>query len=373
MARRVLMTASTWSHLRHFHLPYLRRFQAEGWEVHAACGGEPEPLDGVDRYLPLPFEKRMASPRNFRAASILRKVIRQGDYSLIITHTALAAFFTRLAVLRMRERPAVVCVVHGYLFDDSTPAAKRAVLVAAERLTAPVTDLLLTMNRWDCEFARRNRLGRRVEYIPGMGVDFQALESQQGDGEALRREYGIPEGAFVLLYPAEFSRRKNQETLLRALALLPERAVLVLAGSGRELGACKALAEELGLSGRVFFPGQLVEMAPWYRLADAAVTASRSEGLPFNVMEAMDMGLAVVASAVKGHTDLIVHNENGLLYEYSDAEDCARQIRALMSSAELRRRLGGCAREQVQKYGLDTVFPQVWGMYLQEERAPVGV
>lgn len=59
---------------------------------------------------------------------------------------------------------------HGYLFDDSTPLLKRTLLLSAERMTAPVTDWLLTMNRQDEQIARRYRLGRHIVPTPGMGI-----------------------------------------------------------------------------------------------------------------------------------------------------------------------------------------------------------
>ena len=141
------------------------------------------------------------------------------------------------------------------------------------------------------------RLGREVEMIPGIGVDFAALEKDAGGETSVsRKSLGIARDAFVLIYPAEFSARKSQSVLIRAMTYLPEDTVLVLCGDGSELDKCRALAGELKLDKRVLFPGRVEHMAAWYALADAAVTASRSEGLPFNVMEAMYCGLPVVAS-----------------------------------------------------------------------------
>lgn len=360
MTRKVLFTASTFSHIQNFHLPYLEHFRAGGWVVHVACGGQAVPIPHADRVISLPFKKQMHSPKNLQAAAMLRKEIQREGYDLISTHTSLAAFFTRLAVKGMKDRPAVVNTVHGYLFDDDTPALKRGILLAAERFTAPQTDLLLTMNQWDHELVRRYRLGKRTANIPGMGVDFSRFDRESPEaGPALRVEWGIPQDAFVLICPAEFSQRKNQAVLIQALAELPERAVLALPGQGALLEQCKALAARLGLEKRVVFPGQVGNMAPWYAMADAAASASRIEGLPFNIMEAMYCGLPVAASAVKGHTDLIAHGETGLLYPFGDAAACAGALRTLMDSETLRRDLGRAARENVRQYALDQALPQV--------------
>lgn len=364
VARKVLFTASTYSHIVNFHLPYLRRFQEEGWRVYAACGGTAMPIPCADEVIHLPFEKSMFSPGNFKAASILRGKIRREGFALVSTHTSLAAFFTRLALRGLKERPLVANMVHGYLFDDGTPRLKRAVLLEAERLTAPATELVLTMNRWDYEAAKRYKLGREVANIPGVGVDFSRLDRVARDArESARKSLGIPENAFVLLYAAEFSARKSQSVLIRAMERLPEGVVLVLAGDGTARAECEALSQKLGVAGRVRFPGHVKDMGACYAMADAAVSASRSEGLPFNVMEAMYAGLPVVASGVKGHTDLISDGVSGLLYPYGDEQAFAERVLKLLDSEGLRMELAAHARENVEQYSIERVFPTVWGQY----------
>ena len=364
MTNKVLFTASTFSHILNFHVPYLKWFRDRGWSVHVACGGEPAPIPDVDRVVVLPLKKSMASTENLRAAALLRRLIRKEAYDLISTHTSLAAFFTRLAVKGMRQRPLVVNTVHGYLFDGDASAVKRRILLLAERMTAAQTDLLMTMTQWDFQLAQKEKLGRRVVHIPGMGVDFSRLEGYgSSDGLALRRKWGIPDKAFVMIYPAEFSGRKSQAVLIRAMTKLPAGCVLVLPGQGALLEECRAMARQLELTGRVIFPGQVVGMGPWYAAADAAVSASRSEGLPFNVMEAMHCGLPVVASRVKGHTDLIRDGAAGLLYPYGNADACAAAIRSLMNSASLRRELGRSAKENAEQYSLERVLPEIVRRY----------
>ncbi|NCE66450.1 glycosyltransferase, partial [Pseudoflavonifractor sp. 524-17] len=364
MSRKVLYTASTYSHIAHFHLPYLREFQRAGWEVHIACAGAPEAAPDTDKSIALPFKKQMGAPDNFRAARMLRGIIRAGGYELIVTHTSLASFFTRLAVKGMRPRPRLINMVHGYLFDDDTPLLKRQLLLNAERFTAPETDLVLTMNQYDYGAAKKYRLGKQVDNIPGIGVDFGRLDGDRNREAAIsRQDLGISPKAFVLIYAAEFSRRKSQDVLLRAMTYLPEETVLILCGDGAELERCRALAKGCGVDRRVLFPGRVQNMAAWYALADAAVTASRSEGLPFNVMEAMYCGLPVVASRVKGHTDLIEDGTTGLLYDYSDGKACAGKIRCLMNSPALRDMLAANARQSVARFDLSRVLSTVLTAY----------
>jgi glycosyltransferase EpsD len=146
--------------------------------------------------------------------------------------------------------------------------------------------------------------------------------------------------------------------------LLPERVTLVLAGQGALLEACRTLAQTLGVQDRVVFPGFVQPAEPWFVMADAVLSTSRSEGLPFNLMEAMYAGRPVAASAVKGHTDLIRDGENGLLFPFSDADACAAAIARLERDPALCARLGAAAHADAQQYRLERVFPLVWEQYL---------
>ena len=350
---KVLITASTFSHIVSFHLPYVRRFRELGWEVHIACGGAPRDIPGADRLVQLTLEKKLTAPGNLRASAILRRLMRENAYDLVLTHTSLAAFFTRFAELGLHQHPPTVNVVHGYLFDDNTPPLKAALLRSAEHLTAPVTDLLLTMNRYDYDWAVSHHAGKMVHMIPGIGVpDLSADISVTGH-----------EG-FVLIYPAEFSERKTQSMLIRAMQLLPDCVKLVLPGSGALLDECRELSEHLGVSKRVYFPGHVDNVRELLCSSDAAVTASRSEGLPFNVMEAMQCALPVIASDVKGNTDLVQDGVTGLLFPFNDEAVFAQCVKRLMEDRATAAQMGQNGRAAVGKYELDNVLDMVMAEYL---------
>ena len=367
---KVLFTASTYSHIVNFHRPYLAAFRQLGWTVEVACGGTPMEIPEAHRVVYIPFEKEMLSPRNITAWRQLRRLMKEEGYDLVSCHTSLASFFTRMAMRGLKNRPKVACVAHGYLFGEENSATKNLLLSTAEGLAAPVTDLLITMNSWDTGYAMAHKLGKKIVEVPGIGLDTDRLRPVSGqERAALRAEWGIAEGDILLLYAAEFSGRKSQQVLIRAMTRLPEQVKLALPGQGVLREACMALAEELGVAGRVLFPGQ-VQMARWYGAADLAASASRSEGLPFNIMEAMYCGLPVVASRVKGHTDLLEESGAGLLYPYGDWAACAGCVQELLQDRELAKRMGERGRQAVQAYTLDRVQPVVMAQY--ETLAPLG-
>lgn len=361
---KILYVASSFGHLASFHQPYLQWFARQGYQVHAAAGGTPCDLEGVSRYIPLPFEKSMFSPKNLAALWALYRLMRTEHYRMISLHTSLAAFFARLAVFPLgKRRPCVLNTVHGYLFDAKTGRSKRMLLLGAERLTAPVTDWLLTMNRQDADIARQYGLGKHQAFTKGMGVDFTRFTSPKpGQREELRRKLGLKPSDLVLIYAAEFSKRKNQAMLIEAMRSLPEQVVLLLPGRGDLREACRMQAGKAGLTDRVRFPGFVQDMENWYRASDICVSSSRIEGLPFNLMEAMACGLPVVASDIKGHQDLIQAGENGLLYPFGDAGAFANAVRC-MQDTKVRQRMGEAARDSVQQFDIVKVFPELTALY----------
>jgi len=363
MSRRVLVVASTFGHIANFHLPYIAGLKEAGFELHVACGGKRMNIPGTGRLVELPLEKRILSMKNLKAAKILHRLYHESDYKLIIMHTSLAAFYVRLALAGMRHRPRTVNVVHGYLFDEKSRGIKPVLLEMAERMLAPLTDCALTMNAYDLRWARENRAAKRVHFIPGMGVDEEKLR-----GKAIRSEYGLSDDDFVLIYPAEFSKRKNQELLIRALPRLPEKVKLVLPGDGDRLDMCRMLAEKLGVSGRVVFTNYVHNIAALLGISDAAVSASRSEGLPFNVAEAMLCGLPVIASSAKGNTELVEDGVNGFLYEYGDLNGFVKAVERLIDNPTMRQNMGTRGREKAAEYTLKHAYPLVMGEYLSEVR-----
>ena len=365
MAKKILYAASTFGHLKTFHIPYLNELLAQGNEVHVMGAGDPVGLpDGVTA-IPMPFEKKMTSLGNFKCAYRIRNLIRKEEYDLVSVHTSLAAFFTRLGILFSGRKPWVINTVHGYLFDENTPWKKRIVLLAAEKLTRPVTNVVAVMNRQDEQIAQKYRLYQdQLILIDGMGIDVARFEKNDktiAAVQALQREYFLSPQEFVMVCAAEFSDRKNQMFLVRAMQRLKQEGLpcrLILVGDGERFERTKSLAVQLSVRKEIRFPGYTRELAPYFYLADASVSASRIEGLPFQIMEAMACGLPVIASRVKGHEDLVEPDVNGLLFDFDDEGMFCQAVRRLYEDKKLREQMGQAGKKKVQRYRLETVLPE---------------
>ena len=372
--RKVLYAASTFGHLRSFHLPYIKALRADGFDVTLLAGGDPVAAgmpQGV-RCIPADFVKSMSSPRNFAVAREVSRLQLRERFDIVLTHTSLAAFFVRLGILGAVQRdkgarPRVVNTVHGYLFDGAASFLRRAALLAAERLCAGVTDQIVVMNRQDAIIAREHRLCRgQVVETPGMGVVLDGLHPASAcERASARRALGMRDDAFVCLCVAEFSQRKNQRLLIEALPNLSERVILALPGKGSEQQACLNLARELGVEGRVSMPGHLdaAGLALWRAASDVCVSASRYEGLPFHVVEAFACGLPAVLSSVKGHVDLVDPSVNGLLFNQGDAAGFCSCVERLLADPALLVEMGEHAVATSARYSLSHVFKPLLAVY----------
>ena len=375
MSKKMLFTASTQSHIDNFHLPYLNAFEEMGWEV--------------TPYV-LPVSKRFFSVKNLAAINTTRKLINKEKFDIISSQSTLAGIVTRLAVLlckkSLREKMKVFHTAHGYLFNDDNGLKKWAYLLP-EMICSRATDVLMVMNHEDLDIARKYKLCKKTEnihYINGMGIDLSRFQTAEGKPLQCTKEqkeaFGIAEDDFVFVYAAEFSKRKNHELLLRGFADAvkqleeqgfdrtedrnkPKNQKLVLAGDGILLEKIKTLATNLGIRDRVIFLGYIKNVHELYPCCDVAVSTSKIEGLPFNIMEAMACGLPVIASDIKGHRELVEHGVNGLLFNINDPSMMVHQLVEVFQDEKFRRKCKENTVEQVKLLSNEHVFPDVMGIY----------
>lgn len=316
-SKKILYVASTSEHLDRFHRDYILALRSEGYAVETLARGS--------RDYDIPFEKRIFSLKNLLLIPKIRRIIRRGGYRAIILNTSLASFYTRLACPK-RNRPRTVNIVHGYLFSEGDLSLKSLILLTAERLLRHKTDAILTMNAEDTRLAEKFRLTKgEILEIRGMGAE---IRRQITPPEAIRQEF-FKNGAFVLTFVGELSKRKNQRLLIEALKIikkdLPE-AVLCLVGDGNERENLERLAASLGLRESVLFVGKRQDACDFIRAADVYVSAAKIEGLPFNIIEAMGAAKTVVASRIKGHADIIDDGRDGFLFDAENAESLANTV-----------------------------------------------
>ncbi len=374
--KKILFAASTLSHIENFHVPYLNEFKKQGYIVHIM--GKPNNKSDIayaDKLIPIHFEKSMFSIKNFSIAFKIAKIIKEEKYDIVNIHTSLAAFFVRIGIMLSLKKPSLVInTVHGYLFDYNSSFLKRSILLLAEKFTKCVTDIIIVMNSEDYDIARKHKLYKKNIYkINGMGINLSKFPSISHEEKLLLREkFNFSENDFLLVYVAEFSKRKNQIFLLKSISNLVNNGFkdikLVLLGDGQFFDELKTYSSALNIGNNVFFIGYSKDTCTYYQLSDVCVSSSRIEGLPFNIMEAMSVGLPIVASKVKGHTDLVIQEENGFLFEYDSIDEFCSYIKTLYQNKNLQYKMQFNSHELAKNYSLDSVLQNTINIILNESK-----
>ena len=302
---KILFVASTMVHIKNFHLPYIEEFKNQGHTVLTLASGNEADFN-------IPFKKKTLSLKNLMLASKIKGIIKREAFDVIYLHTTLAAFYVRLALKGMKNRPYVINTVHGYLFSRNESGLKKRIYLKCEKILRKQTDDIVVMNEEDMLIARENNLCLNKTYkINGMGFS-----------PRFTNEEVATKNSKSLTFVGEISKRKNQEFLVRALPYLPN-ATLTLVGDGEIRHRIEALAKNLGVENRVNITGFTKNVASYLASTDIYVSASTIEGLPFNILEAMAQGLPIVASSIKGHVDLLPQNS---LYTPNNLDEFIRKV-----------------------------------------------
>ena len=138
----------------------------------------------------------------------------------------------------------------------------------------------------------------------------------------------------VVLTIGRLDGQKGYQYLLAAAAQVPD-ALFVIAGEGPERATYEALVRDQGLHDRVTFLGHRDDIPELLASCDLFVLPSLFEGLPLVVLEAMAAGKPLVASAIGGTSEAVVHGETGLLVPPADPEALSTAIRSILVDPEL--------------------------------------
>jgi glycosyltransferase involved in cell wall biosynthesis len=285
--------------------------RARGWEPVVAG-----PRDGTlfDRFTAAGIEIVEVATNRLRPDALLTlmRLVHGRRIRLVHSHGKGAGLHGRLAA-RMLGVPAVH-TFHGLHFERY-PAPLRGAYLALERRLSRWTATVVSVSRaQEREALALNLFPRAISRVILNGVDIAALNAEALDRPDARAALGLEPGAVVVGCAARFDEVKRLDLLLKAAAAVTtSRLTVALVGSGAEDRRLRALASSLGLDGRVKFAGEVPSAARLFRAFDVYAAPSRKEGLPLAVLEAMALGVPVIASDIPGHREVLGDACEGLV------------------------------------------------------------
>ena len=370
--KKILYVASKVKlHINLFHTPFFKKLNEDGYEVHVCASNDYANKDECvipwcDVFHEVHFHRIPIHPRNVAAYFKLRRIINKEGYDIIHCHTPIGGALTRIAARRVRKNGCrVIYTAHGFHFYKGAPPLNWIIFYTAERLLARFTDIIITINQED--YIRAVKFKKcEVVKMNGVGIDVSEFSKKNDiDRLKIRRDIGIPADSCVLIFAGEMSYRKHQDFLIKVLKRIDNdlNIHLILAGEGGYLEKYKLKAVEAGVEKRVHFLGFRSDINRLMYASDIYVSASRQEGLPVNIMEAMASGLPIVCFDIRGNNDLVLDGLGGMLITLDDTEEFAAQIVELSTNEKKRRSIIEFNRVRVLAYEREMILQETMDIY----------
>ena len=317
------------------------------------------------RVEPIRMQRAIRPGRDGQALLALLGLMRRERFDVVHAHSSKAGVLGRLAA-RLSGVPAVVYTPNAFAFLGDQPFA--GVYRRIERLLGRLaTDALICVSPSELDLARRQAIApaARLVLIPNaiVAADFAPTL----DRRAARVRLNLDPDRLLIGTIGRLAPQKGVETLVRAVLRLFQEGVagsLVLAGEGELAGRVQQLAAAAGMPDRVLLLGYRTDAPLILAALDVFVLASRFEGLPYTLMEAMASGRPVVATECAGNQDLVQDGVNGLLAPVGDERALADALQRLLVDDTLRCSLGAAASETARTWGSPAeMADQVMALY----------
>lgn len=291
-------------------------FCAMGHEVIVAAGADDglmwALLDARVAKEECPTLQRALSPvKDLRAVWALRRLYRKHRPDIVHLHSSKAGMLGRMAFPPRKT----VYTVHGF---DSIRIAFRTFL-PVERLMQRRCAAIVGVSHHDVRTMAEEGIHRNVTCVYN-GIERPAASGMREDA------WAVPDGKYrkTVLCIARLSSPKRHDLFLEVAALLPEYAFVWIGN--------QTMVREH--PSNVFFLGSITQARCYCRKADLFILPSNYEGLPMVILEAMSLGLPVVASDVGGVSEVVVDGENGFAVE-NTAEAFADRISCVLEDDAL--------------------------------------
>jgi glycosyltransferase involved in cell wall biosynthesis len=318
-------------------------------------------LSGV-RATPLWMHTGLHPSDLFAVRSIRRYLRKNGPFDVIHGHSSKGGALARLA--GFRSGAAIFYTLHGLIMMDPGLAWwKRSFYLAIERTLSAATAAIIAVSPEEARAAVRLGLGQsRVITIPN-GVGLLRC-TRRSDA---RRALGIGDAELLVGFVGRLVTQKAPHVLLQAFAEVAREvphARLVMVGDGPLRGDMDRFAQALGVGTMVLWLGER-DAREVLAALDIFALSSRKEGLPYVVLEAMAVGLPVVATASSGVESLIEQGVNGSIVATDDSLAFARALLEIGRDDARRRAMGKASLRLVQNFSIDSMVDRTLQAYVK--------
>ena len=279
----------------------------------------------------------------------LARLMRCGGYDVVHTHNTACQLFAPLARLLSGRRARLVTTEHNSTNRRRSIKALRPVDACMYR-------------QYDCIVCISDQTQANLEQYIGPRPSITTIYNGVNTSRFLNPIKSIdPDGPLLVTMIAAFRPQKDQDTLVRAIAMLSEGYRLRLVGDGPRRAEVAALAESLGVAGRVEMPGVCTDVPRLLRETDVVALSSHWEGLSLSSIEGMASGRPFVASDVDGLREIV--RGHGMLVREGDAEGFAQAISGLCADQARYRQVAEACQRKARQYDISVMARNYHALY----------
>ena len=353
-----------------FVIPYflgkqLNWFVEKGNKEYVICSPSEElekfSKDYVFEYKSIDVLRKISIGKDLRAVWSTYRYIKEIKADIVTGHTPKGGLIAMLAAWLARV-PVRIYLRHGLVYETSH-GLKRALLINIDRLASRLATKIICVSP---SVARRsiedglNPESKQIVLAHGTcnGIDIERFSKQEANADAsnaLKRQFGIREGDFVIGFTGRLVRDKGIIELVRAyqeIRKLHQNVRLMLVGmleirDALPVDVVKTIKEDKGIISTGYVEYAIIEQ--YYALMDVYVLPSYREGFPTSVLEASAMEIPVITTRATGCCDSIIDGETGFFVNH-DEKDLEQALQRLYDAPSLRENMGKAGRQMVVDY-----------------------
>ncbi len=315
----------------------------------------------------LPELRREISPINdLRAVQKLRRMMQDGGYQIVHTHSSKAGVLGRWAA-HLAGVPIIVHTVHGWSFHDRMSPVKRQMYVSLEKFAARFSQVMIVVSPKDIEKGLDQGIGRREDYhVIRSGVELDRFGKPKISPEEMRQQLNIPSDALVVGSVTRLSLQKAPLDLVASFAHIHQQrpgAWFIIVGDGTLRPDVELALQAAGIADRVILTGLRRDVPELMAVFDVFVLSSLWEGLPRVLPQAMATGLPIVATQADGSAEAVTDGENGFLVERGQPEALADKVLVFLADEGLRKRMGENGRSRAPQFGAKKMVQNIDQLY----------
>jgi glycosyltransferase involved in cell wall biosynthesis len=302
---------------------------------------------------------------NIKAVTDLRKIMVEGDFDIVHTHSSVAGVVGRLAAYIARI-PVIIHHVHGWGLHEKMSTFSKFLYLNLERLCARFTNQLIVVSKTDIKKGLDYRIADENKFaLIYNGIDQERFEQTVNESQ-IREELGLKPDSDLVGMIGRLDEQKNPLDFIRAAAIVADNyqnVQFVFIGDGPLRNESKRLIKVLNLDDKFFLLGYRDDVTRIIPVLKITALSSLWEGLPIVFLEALSAGKPIVANNVDGAKEIVIDGETGYLVTPGEPSEMAEKILTLLNNDSLCHDMASIAKQRSEYYSVDRMVSEIEQLY----------